>query len=901
MVQPARSSDQHAVLRRPELLVAVPAVERVALDHRREPGGLDDGGQAQELPRPVDEDGAEISAAETALAARRGGEAAIGLAAAGDVAEQAVDVGPLVHHVHRPHDPVAAREIRKAHRPWTRRRRALAGPDGLDDGVAMLERHAHAEDRRRGPAGGERHGRPAAEAAFGVPHPLDLVEPSRRVGRVDADRLESGGRHPDLLEAAGILAEEGDGLADHLGVIDLQLGRGHQPEGRGDDVGLAARRGGEPAARDPARLDVIDAGQDIGHRAADVLEDLQSRMGRSQAGRLANLRGESAVLVLVPGGVGRGLRHLGRRLRPGCRHHPGGCQRGQDEGDPRAWFHGCSSPGSPIVHNPSGRTRPQSARTTARRQPPDTRKRTWCTIHNRGGPVGIGDIRLIRRPRNRSLPIRVPLDTARPPSDPIPTDQTRPATLSGAEARPDPARGIRIRPTAFIAPAARSRRGRTDRTVDHRSGPRSDPRDRLAIAHTDVDDGGSGWNGWSPARIIHHPYRLLPRDRKGVDGQRSVRTWPSTGRRSDSILSLSRAGQSPRIQVTASATIHLPCGSHSPRSCSASRESEPHATIRAFHVLVPGDLSCCHPPPRIGARRGRPRRRVHGHHLSGARDRSAVVRYPSPRGEAVCLPPSIPFRASRSPSTPSSIRRGRGGPSFLRGRHRREQAHRAMLQGSPFWTWIPWGGDVWLGFAVIGAFCLCDEPYPALVRIGKTPVRSDGALVRGDPESWDRHRVADRHHSDTRHISRSLAGHRRHRDPPPLSTDGLLGLRRARGHQRAEALSERCGSDPGPSVVRTRGESPLWRGHKWPSHAVGLTRPSGRWTRPRPATDRHATPGRPVPRGSVSCRREGLGRRCRPRCGHAGRPGVRTRQKHRPVLAMAMLGAASTGNSLRRG
>ena len=194
---------------------------------------------------------------------------------------------------------------------------------------------------------------PGAEGAVGVPHPLDLSEPSRGVGRGDADGLEPGGGHADLLEALGVLAEVGDRLADHVGVVDLQLGGGQQAEGRGDDVGLASRRLGEPAAGDPARLDVIDAAQDVAHRAAHVPEDPQPRVGRPQAGRLAHrIGGEAPVRVLMRHGEGRGLRHLVRRLRPRLRCHPRRAHRGQDEGDPRACSHGSSSPGGPILLNP---------------------------------------------------------------------------------------------------------------------------------------------------------------------------------------------------------------------------------------------------------------------------------------------------------------------------------------------------------------------------------------------------------------------------------------------------------------------------------------------------------------------------------------------------------------------
>ena len=149
------------------------------------------------------------------------------------------------------------------------------------------------------------NGRPAPvpKVPSGFRIPWIWWRPSRGVGRVDADGLEPGGGHPDLLEAAGVLAEVGDRLADHVGVVDLQLGGGHQADGRGDDVGLAARRRGEPAARDPARLDVIHAAQDVGHRAAHVPEDPQARVGRTQAGRLAHrLRGEAPVRVLMRGG-----------------------------------------------------------------------------------------------------------------------------------------------------------------------------------------------------------------------------------------------------------------------------------------------------------------------------------------------------------------------------------------------------------------------------------------------------------------------------------------------------------------------------------------------------------------------------------------------------------------------
>ena len=71
-------------------------------------------------------------------------------------------------------------------------------------------------------------------------------------GELACDGLQPGDRHPDLLEALGVLAEVVDRLLDHRRVGDLELGGGHQADGRGGDVGLAARaseRTRRPASR----------------------------------------------------------------------------------------------------------------------------------------------------------------------------------------------------------------------------------------------------------------------------------------------------------------------------------------------------------------------------------------------------------------------------------------------------------------------------------------------------------------------------------------------------------------------------------------------------------------------------------------------------------------------------
>ena len=153
--------------------------------------------------------------------------------------------------------------------------------------------------------------------------------------------------------------------------------------------GLPPGVGANPPLGDPARLDVLDAGQDVGHRAAHVPEHPQARVGRPQAGRSSPpLGGEAPVLVLMGGREGGRLRQLGRRLCPRRRCRPRRAHRGQDEGDPRAGSHGWSSPGGPILLN-----RPDKPPVC---QANDSEGRAWSWV----GPefVAVENGRRLRKP-----------------------------------------------------------------------------------------------------------------------------------------------------------------------------------------------------------------------------------------------------------------------------------------------------------------------------------------------------------------------------------------------------------------------------------------------------------------------------------------------------------------------
>ena len=78
--------------------------------------------------------------------------------------------------------------------------------------------------------------------------------------------------------------------------------------------GLPPGIGANPPLGVATRLDVLDAAQDIRHRAPHVLEHPQARVGRAQARELTDLAGEPAILVLMGGRVGGRLGILGRRL-----------------------------------------------------------------------------------------------------------------------------------------------------------------------------------------------------------------------------------------------------------------------------------------------------------------------------------------------------------------------------------------------------------------------------------------------------------------------------------------------------------------------------------------------------------------------------------------------------------
>ena len=107
-----------------------------------------------------------------------------------------------------------------------------------------------------------------------------------------------------------------------------------------DHIGFAARHRGEPTARVAARFDVLDAAQDIRHRAADVLEHSQSRVGRAQARELTHLGREATVLVLMSGRKRGRLGKLGRRLSPRGQGDSGEGHQAEHRGKGCALSHG---------------------------------------------------------------------------------------------------------------------------------------------------------------------------------------------------------------------------------------------------------------------------------------------------------------------------------------------------------------------------------------------------------------------------------------------------------------------------------------------------------------------------------------------------------------------------------
>jgi hypothetical protein len=159
--------------------------------------------------------------------------------------------------------------------------------------------------------------RAVAEPAVGLAELAERLQPALEVGRLAVDGLEGRDRQANLLELLGVVVEVGDRAVDHRRVGDLELGRRHEPARGRQRVGLAPRGLGESAPLGLARLDDLDAPEDIRHRAADVVEDPQRRAGRAQRRGLAGRGPEAAVLVLERGGVGRRLGEIGRRLPPG--------------------------------------------------------------------------------------------------------------------------------------------------------------------------------------------------------------------------------------------------------------------------------------------------------------------------------------------------------------------------------------------------------------------------------------------------------------------------------------------------------------------------------------------------------------------------------------------------------
>ncbi len=197
-------------------------------------------------------------------------------------------VGLLVEHVERPHHAIGRPQVGWSGVLGPASFGSLAGLDRRDDGVALVELEPHPQDGRAGAAGRVSLRRPFAEGAVGVSQGLDPLVPRREVGRLGADGLMPGDRHPRLLEALGVLAQIIAGGLDRRLVGDLELGGGHQADGRRDHVRLATRRRREPTARIATRLHVSDAAQDIRHRPADVLEHAQGRVGGAQARRLTD-------------------------------------------------------------------------------------------------------------------------------------------------------------------------------------------------------------------------------------------------------------------------------------------------------------------------------------------------------------------------------------------------------------------------------------------------------------------------------------------------------------------------------------------------------------------------------------------------------------------------------------
>src|SRR5204862_7067528 len=100
---------------------------------------------------------------------------------------RAVDVGLLVEQEQRPPDARAAGQVTRTSVLGPAPLRALAGLDRRDDRLAPVEPEAHAEDGRGRAAGGERLAGPAAEGPVRIAHGLDLLVPSREVGRIHAD------------------------------------------------------------------------------------------------------------------------------------------------------------------------------------------------------------------------------------------------------------------------------------------------------------------------------------------------------------------------------------------------------------------------------------------------------------------------------------------------------------------------------------------------------------------------------------------------------------------------------------------------------------------------------------------------------------------------------------------
>ena len=237
------------------------------------------------------------------------------MAAAADEADQLLHVGLFLEHVEGSHHAVGAAQVGGAVVLGPGPFGPLAGLDGGDDRVALLQVHAHAEDGRPRPAADERPGRPFAERAVRLAQALDLLGPAREIGR-------DGAHAPRARRSTSGLPRRSwrwprnrrwHRQSSALSAI-FSSAAASRPIAVVTTSGLPPGVCAKPPPLDLARLHERDAAGDIGDGAAHVVEHAKARIRGPEGRGLSRAGGESPVVVLMSRGVGCGLGELGGRL-----------------------------------------------------------------------------------------------------------------------------------------------------------------------------------------------------------------------------------------------------------------------------------------------------------------------------------------------------------------------------------------------------------------------------------------------------------------------------------------------------------------------------------------------------------------------------------------------------------